>query len=112
MLKTMGYRGRDLMTMFGLEATLLGLIGAAVGVGFSILVAALVARAFFLTLPMIIDPGTVAAGVAIGVATTSIRWACPRASYSARTGIARSTPSGPCSTWSTVVSVRRRSDGC
>jgi len=87
MLKTMGYRGRDLMTMFGLEAALLGLmgglIGAAVGVGFSVLVAALVARAFFLTLPTLIDPGTVAAGVAIGVATTLIFGLLPIARTSA-----------------------------
>jgi len=87
MLKTMGYRGRDLMTMFGLEAALLGLLGgflgAAAGVGFSFLVAALVARAFFLTLPTTIDPGTVATGVAIGVATTLIFGLLPIARTSA-----------------------------
>jgi predicted lysophospholipase L1 biosynthesis ABC-type transport system permease subunit len=76
MLKTTGYRRFDLMLMFGLEAALLGLaggaIGAAAGVGMRFLVASLVERAFFLTLPASVDLLTVASGVLIGVATTLI----------------------------------------
>jgi putative ABC transport system permease protein len=76
MLKTQGYRQRHLLLMFGIEALLLGMIGgivgALLGIGLSFLVQALVERAFFLTIPTIIDPLTVALGVAIGVVTTLI----------------------------------------
>ena len=76
MLKTQGYRQRDLLGMFGLEAALLGVLGgvlgALAGIGLSFAVRALVERAFVLTLPAIIDPGIVASGVGIGLATTLI----------------------------------------
>ncbi|HET9980698.1 MAG TPA: FtsX-like permease family protein, partial [Ktedonobacterales bacterium] len=76
MLKTQGYRQRDLLPMFGIEALLLGVIGgvigALLGIGLSFVVQALVERAFLLTLPTIIDPATVLSGVGIGVATTLI----------------------------------------
>jgi len=76
LLKTMGYRPRDLYALFGLEVGGVGLaggiVGAAAGVGVSILVKALVERAFFLTLPAAVDLPTVAAGVAIGVCTSLI----------------------------------------
>src|SRR6185437_10934680 len=76
MLKTQGYRQRHLLLMFGIEALLLGLIGGVVGallgIGLSFLVQALVERAFYLTIPTIIDPLTVASGVAIGLVTTLI----------------------------------------
>jgi len=76
LLKTMGYRPRDLYALFGLEVGGIGLaggiVGAAAGVGVSILVKALVERAFFLTLPAAVDLPTVAAGVAIGVCTSLI----------------------------------------
>ncbi|HEY1389536.1 MAG TPA: FtsX-like permease family protein [Ktedonobacterales bacterium] len=76
MLKTQGYRQRHLLLMFGIEALLLGaiggVVGALLGIGLSFLVQALVERAFFLTIPTIIEPLTVASGVAIGVATTLI----------------------------------------
>ena len=76
MLKTQGYRQRHLLLMFGIEALLLGaiggVVGALLGIGLSFLVQALVERAFFLTIPTIIDPLTVASGVAIGVVTTLI----------------------------------------
>jgi len=76
MLKTQGYRQRHLLLMFGIEALLLGMIGgivgALLGIGLSFLVQALVERAFYLTIPTIIDPLTVASGVAIGVVTTLI----------------------------------------
>ncbi|WIG58437.1 MAG: hypothetical protein OJF49_001183 [Ktedonobacterales bacterium] len=87
MLKTTGYRQRDLLLMFGLEAALLGIaggaLGAAAGVGVSLLVSALVARAFFMTLPVVIDPLIVASGVAIGCATTLIFGLLPIAQNSA-----------------------------
>ncbi len=76
LLKTMGYRPRDLYALFGLEVGGIGLaggiVGAAAGVGISVLVKALVERAFFLTLPAAVDLPTVAAGVAIGVCTSLI----------------------------------------
>ena len=76
MLKTQGYRQRDLLLMFGIEALLLGLLGGALGallgIGLSFVVQALVERAFLLTLPTIIDPLTVLSGIGIGVATTLI----------------------------------------
>ena len=76
MLKTTGYRQRDLYAMFGLETGLIGLVGgvagALIGVGVSFLVKSLVERVFFISLPTIIDPVTVALGVAIGFATALI----------------------------------------
>ncbi len=76
MLKTVGYRQRDLLALFGLEAAMLGLaggvIGAAAGAALSTLVRVLVERAIFLDIPLIIDPLVVASGVAIGIATTLI----------------------------------------
>jgi putative ABC transport system permease protein len=74
MLKTQGYRRRDLALMFGVEAALLGLaggvLGAAAGVGASFAVRAFVERGFFLTLPTDVDPLTVASGVAVGCYAT------------------------------------------
>ena len=76
MLKTTGYRRRDLYIMFGLEAGLLGIvggvIGSGVGIGVSFLVRGIVERAVLLNLPAIVDPLTVASGVAIGFFTALI----------------------------------------
>ncbi len=76
MLKTQGYRQRNLLLMFGIEMLLLGLfggvIGALLGIGLSFVVQALVERAFYLTIPTIIDPLTVISGVGVGIATTLI----------------------------------------
>jgi putative ABC transport system permease protein len=76
MLKAAGYRQRDLAAMFGLEAALLGAlggaVGAAAGVGASFVVRAVVAQAFFLHLPIVLDPLSIAAGVIIGMATALI----------------------------------------
>jgi putative ABC transport system permease protein len=76
MLKTMGYRQRDLLRMFGVEAGVLGvtggIIGAVAGIGVSLLVKTLVARAFTLELPTVIDPFTVLSGVVVGIAATLI----------------------------------------
>ncbi len=75
-LKTTGYRQRDLYLLFGVEAGLLGLIGGAVGavagVGVSFLVKGLVENAYSLSLPNVVDPGTVLSGVAIGFFTALI----------------------------------------
>ena len=76
MLKTTGYRRRDLYGLFGVEAALLGLgggvAGALAGVGLSDAV-----RAFFGNLagvPIVfhVDPRIVLSGIGIGVATACI----------------------------------------
>src|SRR5205085_8376282 len=76
MLKTAGYRRRDLYLLFGLEAALLGLfggvIGAAAGIGVAAGIRSLFERAFRLTLAYKLDPGIVAGGVAVGLATALI----------------------------------------
>ncbi|HEX6799825.1 MAG TPA: FtsX-like permease family protein [Ktedonobacterales bacterium] len=76
MLKTAGYSRLDLFALFALEAFLLGLIGGVIGSGLgvavSVLMRSLFQRAFLLTLPLTIDPLTVASGVAIGVVTALI----------------------------------------
>ncbi|MGZ3638697.1 MAG: ABC transporter permease, partial [Ktedonobacterales bacterium] len=76
MLKTAGYRRRDLYALFGLEAGLIGLlggvVGSAAGVGVGLLVKNLVERAFLIVLPAQIDPMTVAAGIVIGFFTALI----------------------------------------
>jgi putative ABC transport system permease protein len=76
MLKSSGYRQRDLYALFGLEAALLGVIGgilgAAAGVGASYVVRIVMERAFFLHLPVILDPFTIASGLVIGLATALI----------------------------------------
>lgn len=76
MLKTQGYRPRALATIFGLEASVIGLaggvLGAGLGIGVSFLVKNLVERALFLTLPSAIDPAIVGSGTLIGWCTTLI----------------------------------------
>jgi len=76
MLKTMGFRQRDLYILFGLEATLLGilgsLVGAGLGIGASYAVRAIVEQAFFLHLQVFLDIPTIAAGCLVGVATAVI----------------------------------------
>lgn len=76
MLKTTGYRRRDLYALFGLEAALLGLtgglLGTGLGLGASYLVRLVVARAFMLQLPILLDPLTIASGLLIGVSTALI----------------------------------------
>jgi predicted lysophospholipase L1 biosynthesis ABC-type transport system permease subunit len=76
MLKTVGFRRQNLLLMFGIEALLLGILGGAIGalagIGLCFVVQALVERAFFLTLPTIIDAGTLLGGTGIGVATAFI----------------------------------------
>jgi putative ABC transport system permease protein len=76
MLKVEGYRQRDLLALFGLEAALIGLLGgalgAATGAGASLLARPLFERAFSLTLPATLDPVTVGLGVLMGVVTALI----------------------------------------
>lgn len=76
MLKTAGYRRRDLYVLFGLEAAWLGLagglLGAALGVGLSFGAIKLVEGILLQDLTLIIDPGTVLSGVVIGLATAFI----------------------------------------
>lgn len=76
MLKTTGYRRRDLYVLFGLEAALLGLLGGLLGTGLglgaSYLVRVLVERAFLIELPILLDPLTIASGLLIGLTTALI----------------------------------------
>lgn len=76
MLKTTGYRQRDLYALFGLETALLGitggLVGTLIGLGVSYLVRGVVERAFFIHLPILLDPLTLASGLLIGLATALI----------------------------------------
>src|SRR5947209_10248691 len=76
MLKTTGYRQRDLYALFGLENALLGIsggiTGTLAGLGISYVVRGLVERAFFIHLPIVLDPLTLASGLLIGLATALI----------------------------------------
>ncbi len=76
MLKTTGYRRRDLYLLFGLEAALLGLMGgvagAAVGIGLSDAVRALVQNIASVVIEFQLSWEVILAGVGIGVATTCI----------------------------------------
>ncbi len=76
MLKTTGYRRRDLYVLFGLEAAMLGLVGGLLGTGLglgaSYLVRLVVERAFVIQLPILLDPLTIASGLLIGVTTALI----------------------------------------
>ncbi|HEX6817916.1 MAG TPA: FtsX-like permease family protein, partial [Ktedonobacterales bacterium] len=76
MLKTAGYRSRDLYALFGLEAGLIGLvgglIGAAGGVAASYLVKDLMQNVFEVIFPTTINLGTVLSGVAVGFFATLI----------------------------------------
>jgi putative ABC transport system permease protein len=76
MLKTTGYRRRDLYALFGLEAGLLGLaggvLGALAGVGMSFVFKRLVENAVQDQLPFVLDWPTVLAGVVVGVLTALI----------------------------------------
>jgi len=75
MLKTAGYRRMDLYALFGLEAGLLGLVGGVIGAaaatGLSYIVRILVQNTG-LNVPFILNPWTIAGGVAIGFATALI----------------------------------------
>ncbi|HVC24028.1 MAG TPA: FtsX-like permease family protein [Candidatus Dormibacteraeota bacterium] len=76
MLKTTGYRRRDLYLLFGLEAALLGLMGgvagAAAGIVLSDGVRILVENVSSVQINFVLSPEVILAGVGIGVATTCI----------------------------------------
>ncbi len=76
MLKTTGYRRRDLYLLFGLEAALLGLgggvAGALVGIGLSDGIRALLQNVAAIDINFVVNWEVVLAGVGIGVATTCI----------------------------------------
>lgn len=76
MLKTTGYKRKDLYLLFGLEAGLLGLIGGILGsaaaIGTSYLVRAIVQQGFGLLVPFQLDWPTIAGGVLIGLSTALI----------------------------------------
>jgi len=76
MLKTTGYRRKDLYLLFGLEAGLLGLIGGVLGsaaaIGVSYVVRSVVQQGFGLNVPFQIDWPTVAGGLLIGLFTALI----------------------------------------
>lgn len=76
MLKTTGYRRRDLYLLFGLEAGLLGLIGgvigSAIGLGVSLLARNLIRQLFMFNLPVSFDPLILGGGVLIGLGTALI----------------------------------------
>ena len=75
MLKTTGYRRKDLYLLFGLEAGLLGLVGGIVGavsaIGVSYVVRILVQN-FGITVPFVLNPWTIVGGVVIGLVTALI----------------------------------------
>jgi putative ABC transport system permease protein len=75
MLKTTGYRRKDLYLLFGLEAGLLGLVGGIVGavsaIGVSYIVRILVQN-FGISVPFVLNPWTIAGGVVIGLVTALI----------------------------------------
>ena len=75
MLKTTGYRRKDLYLLFGLEAGLLGLIGGVLGavsaIGVSYIVRMLVQN-FGIAVPFVLNPWTIAGGVVIGFVTALI----------------------------------------
>ena len=76
MLKTAGYRRRDLYALFALEAGLLGLAGGLLGALLGILLSyafkSLVELAVSIQLPFAVDWPTVGSGVAVGVLTALI----------------------------------------
>lgn len=76
MLKTTGYRRRDLYLLFGLEAALLGLVGgvagALAGIGLSDGIRLLLQNIASLDISFVLDWEVILAGVGIGVATTCI----------------------------------------
>ncbi len=75
MLKTAGYRRIDLYLLFGLEAGMLGLIGGVIGAaaatGVSYIVRVLVQN-LGIAVPFLLNPWTIAGGVAIGFVTALI----------------------------------------
>lgn len=107
MLKTAGYRRRDLYGLFGLEAALLGLLGGAIGalagIGVAAAIRALFERAFRLVLDFRLDPAVILGGVAVGLATALIFGILPivRAAGVRPQAVIRELPEGQ--TWRTAL---------
>ncbi|HEY6537506.1 MAG TPA: FtsX-like permease family protein [Candidatus Dormibacteraeota bacterium] len=101
MLKTTGYRRRDLYLLFGLEAALLGLLGgvagAAAGIALSDGVRVLVQNVASVQINFILSPEVILAGVGIGIATTCIFAILPivRLSRVRPVAVLRDMPGGP-----------------
>ncbi|HEV7679549.1 MAG TPA: FtsX-like permease family protein [Candidatus Dormibacteraeota bacterium] len=76
MLKTTGYRRRDLYGLFAVEAGMIGLaggvLGTAVGTGLSAGVRVLVERLFNVPITFHVSAGTIATGVLVGLVTSLI----------------------------------------
>ena len=76
MLKTTGYRQRDLFAMFGLEVGILGLIGGALGtaagVGMSVVVKLLIEQVVNAPLVFEISGGALVTGIVVGLVTSLI----------------------------------------
>jgi predicted lysophospholipase L1 biosynthesis ABC-type transport system permease subunit len=76
MLKTSGYRRRDLYALFAVEAGMIGLagglLGTAVGTGLSDVVRILVERLFNVPITFHISAGTLLTGVLVGLVTSLI----------------------------------------
>ena len=76
MLKTTGYKRKDLYLLFGLEAGLLGLVGGLVGsaaaTGVSYLVRGLLQNTGNFNIPFVLNPSIIGGGIAIGFATALI----------------------------------------
>jgi putative ABC transport system permease protein len=76
MLKTAGYRRRDLYALFGLQAVWLGLIGgllgAVLGFGLSFGVIKLIEGILLQDFPLTIDAGVILSGILIGLVTALI----------------------------------------
>ncbi len=76
MLKTAGYKRRDLYSLFAVEAGMIGLsgglLGTAVGTGLSAVVRILVQNLFQIPITFHVSAGTLLTGVAVGVATSLI----------------------------------------
>lgn len=76
MLKTSGYRRRDLYALFAVETGMLGLagglLGTAVGTGLSDVVRILVQNLFNIPIAFSIDAGTLVTGVLVGLVTSLI----------------------------------------
>lgn len=101
MLKTTGYRRRDLYLLFGLEASLLGLIGgvagALAGMALSDAVRLLVQNVASVEINFVLSPEVILAGVGIGIATTGIFAILPivRLSRVRPVAVLRDMPGGP-----------------
>lgn len=76
MLKTAGYRRRELTALFGAEAAMLGLsggvLGSLLGIGVSYLLKVLIQRAFFVDITFGVNAIDVGSGLAVGLATALI----------------------------------------